>query len=118
MSAMHMMAQALTRTAAAPLHQAPPVERAPTGPTARIRALLADGQRWSGRDIATELEIEAGAERVYALMKHDLKIGRVLRVGNCYQLNRQYDNALAEQIKQAAALLRNNGYYVTQRGAR
>lgn len=51
---------------------------------------------------------------VSALFKGDLASGRVRFVQGCYELNDEYDEALADEIAQAIRLLKRYGYSVTR----
>ena len=85
---------------------------APAGTrVARLRDALADGPM---TPVEMAELIGRGRDVIHGLMKHDRVKGRVLWDGARYSLNPDYDDALADQIKRAAALLMRHGYTVAK----
>lgn len=81
--------------------------------TEQIRRLLAAQGPLTGANIATQLEFER-TELVGALLKNDIRKGRVEHVGGRYRLVDDWDEHLQSELRDAAALLRRNGYTVTR----
>jgi hypothetical protein len=80
--------------------------------TGAMRAALSRGPC-----MARELARAAGVESslVGALLKGDLKSGRVTLHGGLYRLEPEFDASLRKQIAQAKRLLEANGYTVKGR---
>lgn len=121
MSAMAQMAGTLSGSAFA--WRATPNEARPApnaqSRTGSIRALLQSKGALTAADIAIALEIEGGGARVSALLKNDLRSGRVQRLLGSgpgqYVLSQSFDADLQESLIAAAALLRRNGYTVRRK---
>lgn len=88
-----------------------PPEDTKVSKTERMRIYL----RQHGPTTAAELAMEADVPQtglVGALFKGDLARGSVYKVGHRYHWNPQFDTALHQRLKEAAALLRAHGYHV------
>ena len=82
-----------------------------TSKTERMREYLRQHGPATAEELAMEADVPCNS-LVGALLKGDLHRVSVYRVGNRYHWNPQYDQALQERLKKAAALLRANGYQV------
>lgn len=80
--------------------------------TEQIRSLLRSRGPLNAAAIAMEIGLDGGTALVGALLKNDLHNGAVIRQGGCYAWNQDYDHALANELAEARALLRRNGYRV------
>ena len=81
--------------------------------TSRLRHELQLCGPQTSRELSDKFDLPVG--RISALFKHDLSIGRVIKSGVCYLMNDDWDNAAAEEIASAKALLRRNGYAVEKK---
>jgi len=80
--------------------------------TEQIRALLRSQGPLNAAAIVMEIGLDGGTALVGALLKNDLYKGAVIRQGGCYAWNHDYDQALANELAEARALLRRHGYRV------
>lgn len=86
----------------------PPV--ASTSKTGQIRALLKAGPL-SAAAICMEVDVRSTG-LVWALLKHDIAMGRVDVEDGIYSLSCEHEQQLQQRIREARALLRFNGYRV------
>lgn len=83
----------------------------PLSKTEAIRRLLRTAGPMTSARICLEVDLP-NTGRVSALLKADLRCGRVaLRCGR-FEWNRNYDEALAVDLQDAVRLLRRHGYKV------
>lgn len=79
--------------------------------TDQIRRLLRTNGPLTAQNIAVQLDLER-VSLVGALLKADLQVGRVRRIGPLYDWNHGHDEAQARELAAAARLLRRHGFTV------
>ena len=86
--------------------------------TGSIRELLkSTGRPMSAAEIAFDLDPDIpsfNSGLVWLLLKHDIKMGRVLLVEGMYAWNFEHESAESTAIRAAIKLLKKNGYTVTE----
>ena len=84
-----------------------------------IRDLLRSTARpMSAAEIAFDIDLPSHTQNlVWLLLKHDIKMGRVLLQGSLYAWNFEHESAEATAIRAAIKLLKKHGYAVTKGGA-
>lgn len=84
-----------------------------------IRELLkSTGRPMSAAEIAFDVDLPSHTQNlVWLLLKHDIKMGRVLLQGSLYAWNFEHESAEATAIRAAIKLLKKHGYTVTKGGA-
>lgn len=110
------MASALTRPAF-PTLSAPNATTTPsTSRTEQIRQLLRKQGSMTAHEILMELVLPedfwGDSGLVGALLKNDIAKGQVTRANGKYRWNFDHDEALQNELHQAANLLRRHGYTV------
>lgn len=88
-------------------------EPGPLSRTERLRLALHTHGRCSARTLAEKVGLESGA-LVGALLKHDIKIGKVKYFEGAYELEPDFDMSDRAEIATAIALLQRHGYKVTK----
>lgn len=83
-----------------------------TSKAGQIRALLRTGPM-SAAAICMEVDIRSTG-LVWAVLKHDLAMGRVRFVNGRYELASEFEQDLQQRIRQATALLLSQGYQVVK----
>lgn len=81
-----------------------------TSKTAQIRALLRIGPM-NAAAICMEVDIRSTG-LVWALLKHDMAMGRVRCVNGMYEMCSEFEQDLQRRIREAKALLLAQGYTV------
>lgn len=109
-SPLEQMAKTLTRPAWS--FPAALTEKPAETKTERIRALLRNAGPKRSLEIVMELDLDISASVVGSLLKNDLHKGAVVYQDGRYAWNQDYDEALANEIYVATALLRRHGYRV------
>ena len=107
------LATELTRKTA----QAWSIGEAPKRPqsrTANIRALLkASSKPMTAFEIAYDVDLPSFTSNlVWLLLKHDVRLGRVVLDDNKFSYNHEWDSALAASLRDAEKLLKRHGYKV------
>lgn len=87
--------------------------------TGGIRELLrSTGRPMNAAEIAFTVDLPSHTQNlVWLLLKHDIKMGRVLLVEGMYAWNFEHESAEAKTIRAAIKLLKKHGYAVTEGGA-
>ncbi|HYW57712.1 MAG TPA: hypothetical protein VE934_12170 [Polaromonas sp.] len=83
-----------------------------TSKTEQIRALLRTGPK-TPAEICMDVDLRSSG-LVWALLKHDMAMGRVRRVDGCFELCSEFEQQLQQRIRAARALLESNGYRVLE----
>ena len=91
---------------------AEPTERAPSL-TERIRAMIKDQGPLTAQQISVALDVPGASGRVWALLKNDIRLGRIVAREGQFHWSWAYDVQMQTKLRDAAKLLRRHGYAVT-----
>lgn len=89
-------------------------EPRPDSKAGQVRRLLRERGAMTALQICQEVDIKSTA-LVMPVLKHDLAIGRIRRIGGRYELVDEFDKNLRDEITRAVALLKRNDYEVRKR---
>lgn len=87
-------------------------ERAPSL-TERIRAMIKDQGPLTAQQISVALDVPGASGRVWALLKNDIRLGRIVAREGQFHWSWAYDVQMQTKLRDAAKLLRRHGYAVT-----
>lgn len=120
MNPFEQMSKALARKRRVQTTWQPGAEPKSKSRTGSIRDLLKSTARpMSAAEIAFDVDLPSHTQNlVWLLLKHDIKMGRVLLQGGLYVWNFEHESAEATAIRAAIKLLKKHGYAVTKGGAR
>lgn len=121
MNPFEQISKSLTRHAPAKSFWQPGLQPKAQSRVGAIRDLLkSTGRPMSAAEIAFDLDPDIpsfNSGLVWLLLKHDIKMGRVLQVEGMYAWNFEHESAEATAIRAAIKLLKKHGYAVTKGGA-
>ncbi len=92
----------------------PEAQEKPKSRTGTIRELLKSSDRpMTAFEIAMDVDLPSFTSHlVWLLLKHNIKLGRVIFVDNKYSYNHAWDTDLAASLRDAEKLLRKHSYAV------
>lgn len=120
MNPFEQMSKALARKQRVQTNWQPGTQPKSKSRTGTIRDLLKSaGRPMSAAEIAFDLDPDIpsfNSGLVWLLLKHDIKMGRVLLVEGMYAWNFEHESAEDTAIRAAIKLLKKHGYAVTKGG--
>lgn len=119
MNPFEQMSKALARKQRVQTNWQPGAQPKSKSRTGTIRDLLKSTARpMSAAEIAFDIDLPSHTQNlVWLLLKHDIKMGRVLLQDGLYAWNFEHQSAEATAIRAAIKLLKKHGYAVTKGGA-
>ncbi len=94
------------------VREAEPTERTPSL-TERIRAMIKVQGPLTAQQISVALDVPGASGRVWALLKNDIRLGRIVAREGQFHWSWAYDVQMQTKLRDAAKLLRRHGYVVT-----
>jgi len=91
---------------------AEPGERTPSL-TESIRAMIKIQGPLTAQQISLALDVPGSSGRVWALLKNDIRLGRIVAREGQFHWSWAYDVQMQTKLRDAAKLLRRHGYVVT-----
>src|SRR5450830_101779 len=78
-----------------------------------IRAMIKIRGALTAQEISLALDVPGAAGRVWALLKNDIRLGRIVAREGQFHWSWAYDVQMQTKLRDAAKLLRRHGYVVT-----